>query len=172
MSSVWNYTLCNLFFFFLIAFLEMPFTYRKIHLFKVYNSGIIMVFTELYNHCHSLFWEYFHHPPIHLSFAATPCRVPAPALHILAKFIQVAPTLWLMSLASSLLHSPRGMGDLGCQKSAREFCRTVLHFDGGGNIPLCRTHLFIFVFISIILESGSKKILLRFMSVFCLHLGL
>lgn len=115
----------------------MPFTYRKIHLFKVYNSGIIMVFTELYNHCHSLFWEYFHHPPIHLSFAATPCRVPAPALHILAKFIQVAPTLWLMSLASSLLHSPRGMGDLGCQKSAREFCRTVLHFDGGGNIPLC-----------------------------------
>ena len=76
-------------------------------------------------------------PPIHLSFAATPCRVPAPALLILAKFIQVAPTLWLMSLASSLLHSPRGMDDLGCQKAAREFCRTVLHFDGGGNIPLC-----------------------------------
>ena len=39
-------------------------------------------------------------------------------------------------------------------------------------LSLIRTHLFIFVFISIILENGSKKILLRFMSVFCLHLGL
>lgn len=68
---------------------------------------------------------------------ATPCRVPAPALLILAKFIQVAPALWLMSVASSLLQSPRGMGDLGCRKAAREFCRPVLHSDGSGNIPLC-----------------------------------
>ena len=111
--------ICNLFFF--NAFLEIPFTYRKIHLFEVYNSGIIMVFTELYNHCHSLSYEYFHHPPIHLSFTATPCRVPTPALLILAKFIQVAPVLWLMSLASSLLQSPRGMGDPGCQRQQENF---------------------------------------------------
>ena len=66
-----------------------------------------------------------------------PREVPTPAFLILAKFIGVAPTLWLVSLVSSLLLSPRGMGDLGCQKAAREFCRTVLHFDGGGNTPLC-----------------------------------
>lgn len=51
-----------LFFVFGNGFTEVYFTYRKIHLFKVYNLTIFRNFTKWCNHHGKSVLEHFHHP--------------------------------------------------------------------------------------------------------------
>ena len=44
------------------SFIEISFTYHTLHLFKVYNSMVFSIFTELCHHRHNLILEYFCHP--------------------------------------------------------------------------------------------------------------
>lgn len=51
--------LCFVCFYFFI--IEIEFTYRIIHPFKMYDSGVFGIFTKLHNRYHYLVSEYFHH---------------------------------------------------------------------------------------------------------------
>lgn len=61
-------------------FIEIYAIHCKIHPFKVNNSMVFNIFTELCNHFHDL-WEQFHHPKNkpHTYRSATPCSSPPPA---------------------------------------------------------------------------------------------
>ena len=105
MSSVWNHTLCNLFFFFL-----MPFWRYRLHTVKsTYSRCTIQGSLWYLQNCTTTATVYLRNisiTPQSICPLQPPREVPTPAFLILAKFIGVAPTLWLVSLVSSLLLSP------------------------------------------------------------------
>lgn len=53
---------------FLIGFIEIQFTFHTIHSFKVFNSMVFSLFTELCNHFHYIIFQHVYHPKSNLLF--------------------------------------------------------------------------------------------------------